>query len=112
MTEFPINRLSDRTSKAECIKIFEIAKSSFYEILSASQWLEDFENDYPVANGKVIRRAKLSKYQAWVIFLINQYRINLGIPLATISQLLSSETDLKLQLSKQTFIETCVGEIT
>ena len=101
---FPIDKLRDRNSKSNCIQLFKIAKSSFYEILNACIWLEDFENDYPSCDNQVIREANLSKYQAWVIFTINQYRVNLGVPLKKLSQLLSNESQLNQQLSKENFI--------
>lgn len=103
--EFPFSDLYDRNSKSDLIQKFDIAKSSFYELVNLSQWLSDFEDDYPSTNNAPIKRAKLSKYQAWVIYFLNQYRVNFGIPLKQLRNLLVNQSELSVALSKETFLQ-------
>ena len=110
IVEFPISKVPEWSKKSELIELFKIAKSSFYELIRLSQWLEDFEADYPTANIVPIKRAKLSRYQAWVIFLLNQYRTSIGIPFKELRKQLIEQSQLAQSLSKSTYLSLYTNE--
>lgn len=103
MNDFPIQDLGVLTSKSKLAAKMKCSPRSifnYHEI--ATEYVDDFLEDYPTLNGQFLTAHPLTIYQCWVIFRIHQF-FKLIPKAELLKHTLENEANVQFQYSKAHF---------